>query len=214
MFTRGVSRHERFVGEICGFGTSSGARIVIGRWERSPLGSFADAMVEHGDGRRVLVAPSHEVAAYVGSIYQFDDVVESPVVVRREPDSLTFRGGPLEADVAIGRRSALGQLLRRVPTVIAAGRIWPVLADPVVRLVMPGVRARGVTPGGREAYSATDLRVVDAVTATWDGDDLGPLAPLEPPVRFGFSSAPRRPSIVTVTTTVRRTATEPARATS
>ena len=213
MFTAPVARPERFVGEICGFGTSSGVRIVIGRWERSPLGSFADAMVEHGDGRRVLVAPSHEVATYVGSIYEFDDVVESAVVVRRETDSLTFSGGPLQADVAIGRRSGLGQVLRRVPRVIAAGRIWPVLADPVVRLVMPGVRARGVTPGGREAYSATDLRVVDAVTATWDGDDLGGLAPLEPPVRFGFSSAPRCPSIVTVTTTVRRTGTEPARAT-
>ena len=104
----------------------------------------------------------------------------------------------------VGRRSRLGWLLRAVPRTLAVSSVWPVLTDPVARLAMPGVRTRGRTAGGREAYAATDLHHVDAVEATWDGRDLGPLAPLEPPVRFGFSSAPRRPAIVAVTTTVRR----------
>lgn len=191
------------MGEICGFGTISGVRVVIGCWEQSPLGSFTDAMVEPADGHRVLIAPRSDVAAYIASIYQFDEIVESAVAVRRVPQSFTFRGGPLHAQVSIGRRSALGWVLRSVPRAVAASRIWPALTDPVVRLIMPGVRTRGLTAGGREAYSATDLHLVDAVEASWDGHDLGALAPLEPPVRFGFSSAPRRPSIVAVTTTVR-----------
>jgi hypothetical protein len=69
---------------------------------------------------------------------------------------------------------------------------------------MPGVRTRGVTPGGRETYAASDLHVIDDVRASWHGRDLGRLAPVDPPVPFGFSSAPRRPSIVSVTTTVHR----------
>lgn len=204
VLTGPVPEPDRFVGEICGFGTGSGVRIVIGRWEQSPLGAFADAMVERPDGHRVLIAPRLDVAEYVMSIYQFDELVETAVVVERTPGSLTFRGGPLEARVTIGRRGRLGWLLRGVPRTLAASRIWPVLTDPVARVVMPGVRTRGLTAGGREAYTARDLHHLVAVDASWDGRDLGPLAPLEPPVRFGFSSAPRRPAVVSVITTVQR----------
>src|SRR5699024_6852506 len=44
----------RFVGEIAGVGTTSGTRVVVGRWEDSPFGPFGDAMVETADGHRVL----------------------------------------------------------------------------------------------------------------------------------------------------------------
>jgi hypothetical protein len=87
---------------------------------------------------------------------------------------------------------------------VATSPAWPVVVDPIARALMPGVRTRGVTPGGTETYAATDLHRVTTMTGSWHGHDLGSLAPLEPPVRFGFSSAPRRPSIVAVTTTVRR----------
>jgi hypothetical protein len=69
---------------------------------------------------------------------------------------------------------------------------------------MPGVRTRGTTAGGQEFYAATDRHRLTTVTASWDGVDLGAVAPVDPPVRFGFSSTPRRASIVAVTTTVRR----------
>jgi hypothetical protein len=50
------------------------------------------------------------------------------------------------------------------------------------------------------------------VEASWAGTDLGDLADVDPPVRFGFSSTPRRPSIVAVTTTVQpRTRRRPCR---
>ena len=74
----------------------------------------------------------------------------------------------------------------------------------MARVLLPGVRTRGTTAGGDEFYAATDRHRLTTVAARWDGVDLGGLADVDPPVRFGFSSTPRRPSIVAVTTTVRR----------
>jgi hypothetical protein len=198
-----IRREDRFVGEICGLGTASGCRVVIGRWTSSPFGSFADAMVEHADGHRVLLAPDDAVATYVSTVYEFDEVVVTSVSTDRPPGRLRFRGGPLIADITIGSRDALGWALRAVPRSVATSATWASLVDPVARLTMRGVRTRGSTAGGEEHYGATDRHRVVAVTATWSGADLGALAAVEPPVRFGFSSAPRRPSIVAVTTTVR-----------
>jgi hypothetical protein len=36
----------------------------------------------------------------------------------------------------------------------------------------------------------------------WRGTDLGALAPVDPPVTFGFGSVPRRPSLTRLVTTV------------
>ena len=53
---------QRFHGAIAGIGSTSGIRIVVGRWDRSPWGAFADLMgraVHDLVGRSVvdLVAP-------------------------------------------------------------------------------------------------------------------------------------------------------------
>jgi hypothetical protein len=170
----------------------------------SPFGPIVDVMVEHADGRRVLLAPRPEVADYIGAVYEFDDVVVAELVATREPARLHVRGGPLEVELGIGRRDFLGWLLRAVPRPIATSPTWATIVDPIARTVLRGVRTRGTTPGGDEFYGATDRHRVDAVLATWDGVDLGPLTDVTPPVRFGFGSVPRRPSIVAVTTTVRR----------
>jgi hypothetical protein len=70
-------------------------------------------------------------------------------------------------------------------------------------VVLRGVRTRGTAGGGRrEWYGATDNRAVDSLAGAYDGRDLGALAPLDPPPRFGFSSTPRRPSVTGVTTTI------------
>jgi hypothetical protein len=194
---------ERFVGEICGFGTGSGRRIVVGRWASSPFGAFTDVMVEAADGRRTLLAPSDAVGAYVSGVYGFDEIVVDPVTTERTAHGLRVAAGPLRAEVTTGRRDALGWVLRAVPPGVAGSPVWATLVDPVARVTLRGVRTRGTTVGGEEFYGATDRHRLDRVAATWAGVDLGPLAPVDPPVRFGFSSAPRRPSIVAVTTTVR-----------
>jgi hypothetical protein len=55
------SVRERYQGRIAGVGTTSGVRLVVGNWAHTPLGSFADVMVERPDGHRVLLAPSAAV---------------------------------------------------------------------------------------------------------------------------------------------------------
>lgn len=193
----------RFVGEICGFGTTSGYRVVIGRWTASPLGPIADAMVEAPDGHRTLVAPSIAVAEYIAATYTFDEIATGPVVAERSTHGLVVQGPGLEATVTLGRRPPLGLVLRAVPHRVAAAPWFAALVDPLARRVLPGVRTRGTAGGDRrEWYGAHDLHAVAAVRASWRGQDLGTLAPVDPPVRFGFGSTPRRPSVVAVTTTI------------
>lgn len=189
-----------FRGAIAGLGTTSGVRVVIGRWDTSPYGAFADAMVETAAGHRVLVAPSPEVAAFVAATYSFDEVRVEPVTV----DGWAFESTSLTLDLDLGARTGLGRLLRLVPGRLAQSPAWCTLTDPVARVLLRGVRTRGSAGGGRqEYYGATDHHAVLGLAGSFDGADLGALAPVDPAPRFGFSSTPRRPSVTTVVTTVR-----------
>lgn len=195
----------RYVGHIAGVGTASGTRLVVGRWASSPLGAFADVMVERGDGSRLLLAPRDDVAAVVGRAYRFDDVRVVPVHVHadRRAHTWTVLAGPLAVTLVVGPRTATGHLLGLLPRPLAASTLLATVADPVARLLLPGVRTHGTAGGGlREWYGASDQHAVVDVDARWDGEPLGPLADVEPPVRFGFSSAPPRPSVTRVTTTL------------
>ena len=49
-------------------------------------------------------------------------------------------------------------------------------------------------------------RAIASLEGTRRGRDLGALAPVDPPCRFGFSSTPRRPSVASVVTTIDRPA--------
>ena len=69
-----MSTRDRFRGHIAGVGSASGVRVVVGRWHTTPLGSFADAMVETAAGHRVLLAPRQEVADFIAATYSFDEV--------------------------------------------------------------------------------------------------------------------------------------------
>lgn len=192
-----------FTGRILGVGTAAGVRVVVGVWDDSPLGSFADVMVERVDGSRVLLAPTREVADFVASTYRFDETRVEPVAVTRGPDQVGVVAPSLTLTAALGRRTALGWLLRGIPRRLAGSPVVATVTDPVARFVLRGVRTRGSAgQGRREYYGATDVRAVTAVTARLDGVDLGTLTPVDPPTRFGFSSTPRRPSLTEVVTTV------------
>ncbi|WP_055568027.1 hypothetical protein [Streptomyces atriruber] len=206
---RAPTRRMRFDGWIAGLGTEAGVRLVVGRWPVSPLGSFADVMVEHADGHRALLAPSQQVAEFVSATYRFDEVVICPVAVRPARERWTVAAGPLRLAFDPGRSTALGRLLRAVPGRLASSPGWAALCDVPARLLMPGVRTRGSAgTGRREWYAARDLRTITAARATWDGRDLGGLTRVDPPVRFGFGSVPRRPSLTRVVTTVELATTE------
>ena len=192
-----------FDGTIAGIGTRGGVRMVVGHWPRSPFGPVADVMVETPDGRRLLVAPTPELAEFVADTYAFDDVRVAPVTVTADGGWTAVSAGPVDLRYRTGRRGWLGLLLRAVPAPVARHPAWCAAVDVPARLVLPGVRTRGSAGGGRrEWYGAQDLRPIVAVAARLDGRDLGPLAPVDPPVRFGFGSTPRAPALVRVTTTV------------
>jgi hypothetical protein len=194
---------DRFEGWIAGVGTGTGLRVVLGHWLRSPLGPFADAMVERPDGHRLLLAPTAEVAAYVAGTYRFDEVRVVPVAVAVGRPWWHVAAGPLELRFAVGGRTGLGALLRAVPPGLATRSGWIRAADGMARRLLPGVRTVGTAGGGRtERYAALDLRRIVAASVRWEGEDQGRLAPVDPPVRFGFGSTPRAPSLVRMTTLV------------
>ena len=60
---------QRFTGRIAGVGSTSGVRIVVGRWATVTDGPFADVMLAEPDGTRVLLAPDDEVADLVSTTY-------------------------------------------------------------------------------------------------------------------------------------------------
>lgn len=197
-----MTRH-RFTGAIAGIGSTSGVRVVVGRWRDSPFGPFADAMVETAAGHRVLVAPSREVADYVAATYTFDEIRVEAVDVAGTGPVWQVTSPSLTLTFGIGDRTLLGRLLALVPAPVATHPAWASAADPVSRVVLRGVRTRGVAVAGRrEWYGATEVRAVTRMEGRFDGEDLGALAPVDPPCRFGFSSTPRRPSVTTVVTTV------------
>lgn len=197
------AQRHRFVGEIAGVGTASGTRIVIGRWADSPFGAFVDVMIERGDGHRLLLAPSIDIAGYVGATYVFDEVRVGPVTLDETADGWDVHHADLSVSVTIGRRTPLGWLLRAVPRRLAISTGWASLLDPIVRRMLRGVRTRGSAAGGRvEWYGATDVRRISAVHGRLFDGPLGALRDVDPPCRFGFSSTPRRPSVTSVVTTI------------
>lgn len=200
---------ERFRGYIAGLGTASGTRLVVGHWPDSPFGPFTDVMVENRFGSRLLLAPDENTARYVSSTYSFDAVDVVPVSARLNGGTLAVDGGPLRLRAELGRVTVLGRVLQTVPAPLAVHPSWLRAVNPLAGLMVRGVRTAGTTGDRLEYYGVRSIRRIAAAECSWNGQDLGPLAPVNPPVRFGFSSVPSRPQILAVTTTI--TAREAAR---
>ena len=99
-----TSRRDRFTGRIAGVGTTSGVRVVVGRWDRSPWGGFTDVMLAQPDGLRVLLAPSGQVAEFVAATYTFDRVELGPVAVTDDGSAWQVTAPGLVLRLATGRR--------------------------------------------------------------------------------------------------------------
>ena len=196
---------DAFDGWIAGFGTSSGHRFVAGVWARSPFGPFADVMWEQPDGTRVLLAPLGAVADFVGSTYRYDEVRRGAVAFARRGAPWTVDAAPVRLSLTPGPRDAVGWLLAAVPMTVRRSAWFATAVDLPARLVLPGVRTRGRGPSGRRQwYCPLDHRPLTAGRAWLDDIDLGAAGAIDPPVTFGFSSAPSRPAWVRVVTLVER----------
>jgi hypothetical protein len=192
-----------FDGHIAGFGTGSGLRAVVGIWDSSPFGPFGDVMVQEPSGRRLLLAPTPEVADFISSTYSFEEVRVVSVSVRLVQRALTVDAGPLAITACLGGRTLLGLTLRAVPRPLAVHPRWLRTISPVAGLLSGGSRTAGTAGSGRqEHYGVSDLHRIASAVIRWNGTDAGVLAPIAPPVTFGFSSVPPRPGIARVRTTV------------
>ena len=192
-----------FTGHIAGFGTTAGIRMVVGSWQDSPFGSFADVMVETADGRRTLLAPSSQIAEFVSQTYTFDDVQIGPVAVDRAADRFTVTAPQLAVTGELGGPAPFDWLLRMVPAPLSRAPWWLRGISPVAARLVPGVQTAGSAGSDRrEYYGVRRTRRITGVQGTFGDADLGGVADLDPPVRFGFSSAPSTPQLVSVTTTI------------
>jgi hypothetical protein len=194
-----------FDGTITGVAFADGHRVVTGRWTTLPFGAFADVMLAGPAGRRSLLAPRDDVAAFVAAHYAFDEVVVGPVEASLEDDWLVVLAPGVLVRAALGPPGAASRLLRSRPRRLRASETWSRFEDTVARPLVapllggPGVRSRGTTRAGiRERYVAHDLRPVAAAHAVVDGSPCGALVPLTPS-GFGFSEFPARPAHVRVT---------------
>ncbi|WP_258802826.1 hypothetical protein [Pseudarthrobacter sp. NS4] len=192
-----------FDGHIAGIGTSSGLRTVVGVWQDSPFGSFADVMLQQPSGHRLLLAPTQEAADFIASTYRFDEVQVLHVSAALDAQQLTVDAGPLAIRAGVGARTLLGSALRAVPRRLAVHPRWLGAVSPLAALTAPGARTFGTAGNGRlEYYGLSDLHHVTSAVVTWQGADAGTLSPILPPVTFGFSSVPPRPSLARVRTMV------------
>lgn len=192
-----------FTGRIAGFGTTTGVRMVVGTWAESPFGAFTDVMVQTAEDERVLLAPDARIADFVSDTYRFDRIEVGPVGAESGAGRLDVSAPGLELTVSIGRPAPIDRLLRLVPEALAVAPWWLRFIDPIAARIVPGVHTAGSAGNNRrEFYGVRRSRLIAGVAGCFCGRDLGGVAPLLPPVAFGFSSAPPTPQIVEVTTTI------------
>ena len=162
------------------------------------MGAFTDVMLQTADDERVLLAPDDTIADFVSSTYTFDRVELGACPrlywTRDSSRSRPKASTPGSASAALRRSTGCcgwfrgGWRLHRA----GCGSI-----DPVAARVVPGVHTYGTAGNGRvEYYGVRRSRRITAIDGHYRGVPFGGLAPLRPPVNFGFSSAPASPQIV------------------
>ncbi len=196
----------RLEGTIAGCGFASGDRFVAGIWVDGPLGAMNDLMWARPDGTRILLACGEEVASFVGGVYDFDETqVVAFELIRSDRQNLHVRAGGIELDLHAARPTRLFGLR---PKIVRRSRAWVRVEDALLRPIVgrfvlrgaEGVRGYGTSPSGvREWYAIDSYSAVTRAQASIDGRDLGGIAPLDPPVRFGFSEFPSKPALVRCT---------------
>jgi hypothetical protein len=160
-------------------------------------------MLQTADAERILLAPTEAVAEFVSTTYRFDRVELGELSADLDAEKLTVAGENFEARIGIGGPAPVDRLLRCVPRRLATAPRWLRAIDPVASRMVPGVHTYGSAGNGRvEYYGVRRSRRITAIEGHYRGAPFCGIAPLRPPVSFGFSSAPAAPQIVAVTTTI------------
>lgn len=184
-----VGRRVELDGVIASAGFASGDRVVLGLWDRGPLGAMSDVMWARPDGSRVLLAPDGDVATFVTSVYRFDEVRIVAFEGVRDARAIALDAGPLRI------RMAAGEGIPFPPRPAWATR-W--VEGPLARMLL-GVETYGRSPTGvREWYRTVRYRPLRWASLHVDGSDAGAMGPVSPPLGVGVSEPPTRPAAVEV----------------
>ena len=153
------------------------------------------------DGNNRLIA-GPKAGDYVNAIYPFDEHIGHEVTVRlgstsrRTGTTMTVEAGAVSLVMTLGRL--------RVPFP-PRPRLLTATVEQVLSQAIMGVRTYGSSPTGvEEWYRSRSLRLVGEASGTFDGIDMGVMAPLERPLDFGFTDPPRRPMSVDLRVGLRR----------
>ena len=177
-----------FDGRISSCGFSSGNRIVVGDWKKSPLGPFTNVMWAKPDGTRVLLSPSEEHADYVSALYNFEEVHVVPIEVNRQRRGIDIVADSL--NVSFEWKRGIGIPFSRPKWIISTIEQW-------VAGAVFGTKTHGLTYNGlREWYCIYNLSPINHAKASYEGEDLGVVSKFEVDACFGFSEPPKKPSSV------------------
>ena len=177
-----------FDGRISSCGFSSGNRIVVGDWKKSPLGPFTNVMWAKPDGTRVLLSPSEEHADYVSALYNFEEVHVVPIEVNRQRRGIEIVADSLS--VSFEWKRGIGIPFSRPKWIISTIEQW-------VAGAVFGTKTHGLTCNGlREWYCIYKLSSIKHAKASYEGEDLGVVSKFEIDACFGFSEPPKKPSSV------------------
>lgn len=186
---------ETLFGTITSLGFRSGHRFVIGHWQHSPIGPFADIMWAQPDGHRVLLA-SPPAAEFVTSVYPFEDIrlcMVSPLI---EDQQTIVEVGDLAISFTLGKS--------KMPFPPRPRWITATIENQISQILL-GVNTFGISPSGvSEWYRSRSLRFIKSASGSLNHNDLGTLCPVERPLGFGFTDPPRRPAQVRLRVDLRR----------
>jgi hypothetical protein len=179
-----------FDGRISSCAFQSGDRIVIGDWERSPLGAFTNIMWAQPDGTRVLLSPSQQHADYVSELYNFEETRVVPITVKRTKRSVSVSTNEFKIHLAWGRGISLP---------IPRPKWFISTVEYLFARLLFGTRTFGHTRNGRkEWYCVKGLAWIKTADAEYNGKSLEKMGPFCTESCFGFSDPPKRPSSVRV----------------
>jgi hypothetical protein len=186
-----------FEGRISASAFSSGERLVIGDWHHSPLGKFTNIMWARPDGKRILISPSTKCADYVSKIYSFEEVIVTPLKIKRDKKKIEIKTEDLL--IYLEWSWSLHIPIKRPRWFISSVEYF--FAN-----LLFGTKTYGKTNDNRkEWYMIKSISWIKNASFRYRNESFGKLTKLSEPIGFGFSDPPTRPSSVRVISMIEKT---------
>ena len=185
-----------FRGRITSSGFESGDSLVIGDWLESPLGAFTNIMWSKPDGNRVLLSPSPQHADFVSSLYDFDEVLVTDIIVNRKRKTISIKTDHLQVSMSWGVSFPLP-----IPR-----PLWFISSiENIFGKIFFGSSTYGIArDGSREWYSIRGISRVFHAVAKTPYSNFGKIGKTSFSKPFGFSSPPKTPTSMKVNSHIDR----------